>query len=104
MGELEERVMKAGEKSTITYRSGPNGELVVHRDKNDIIKIEKLMEITDEMLEDFPKFRDFTHEPPDNLMAEDFLSAHILEFADFYGYITALKEWFERWLKKTPKP
>lgn len=51
----------------------------------------------DEAQREFPQFRDFTHEPPDDLTAEEFLNASILEFADFHGYITAIKEYKEKW-------
>ena len=57
----------------------------------------------DEMRKDFPKFGDFTHECPDGLTAEDFCYPDILEFADFYGYITAIKEWYKKWLRKGVK-
>jgi len=84
--------MKAGEKSTITYRSGPNGELIVFRNKNDIIKIEKLMKIIDEMLEDFPKK----------------VNVGYGDEGEEYDYDTysddEIDKWLERWLKKTLKP
>ena len=57
----------------------------------------------DEMRKDLPKFGDFTHECPDDLTAEDFCYPDILEFADFYGYITAMKEWHKKWLRKRVK-
>lgn len=82
-------------KLVLTEFKSHNDELIDY-----IIALESLWNKIDEARENFPQFKDFTHEPPDNLTAEDFLNSTILEFADFYGYITAIKEWFKKYLKK----
>lgn len=56
-----------------------------------------------EARKEFPKFGGFTHAPPDDLTAGDFLDASILEFADFHGYIMAIKEYRKKWFGTEPK-
>lgn len=60
----------------------------------------ELLELVEKMKEEFPQFKHFTHEPLIGLKPEEFLDPIILEVADLYGYIMAVKEFKKKWFSE----